>query len=165
MKGLIQNLVLAVLSLGIHSVYAQRKIESPEVVEVEQEGDSIFYREKEISFEVLDFEFDSCNFYRNNYSLVFQLINRTKHRLFLNSNFVTWYDTNYLDAKDLGYKMLKPGQSIWITLESFPYSKRRMNSPGKLLLLYDEKEVYIPIRLKQESSKIIPCAEGQKLIK
>lgn len=165
MKYMVLPVILIGTLFGSNSLFAQRKIESPKVVDIEQEGDSIFYREKEIIFEVLDFEFDSCNFYRNNYSLTFQLINRTKYTLFLNSNYVTWYDSNYLLANDLGFKMLKPEQSIWITLESFSYAKRRMNSPGKLLLLYHEKEVSIPIRLKQESSKIIPCAEGQKLIK
>jgi hypothetical protein len=159
MKVMIRSLVLAAFGFGIHSVCAQRKIESPKVVLVEQEGDSIFCREKEISFEVLDFEFDSCNFSKNSYSLTFQLMNRTKQTLFLDPNYMTWYDSNYLRAKGHDFQAVKPGQTTWITLESVSYAKKRMNSPGKLLLLYDKKEVYIPIRLKQESSKVIPCKE------
>ncbi|MGV3609318.1 MAG: hypothetical protein ACO1N0_00105 [Fluviicola sp.] len=165
MKELIRSFVLTVFLLGINTSYAQRKIASSKVVVVEQEGDSVFCREQELVFEVLDFEFDSCSFNKNSYSLAFQLINRTKQTLFLDPVYMTWYDSNYLRAKGSDFKSLKPDQTIWITLESVCYAKKQMNSPGKLLLLYDKKEVYISMRLKHKSSKVIRCVGEQLFVK
>jgi len=158
MEQLIRSFVLFVLLSGINTVLAQRKIESPKVIVIEQEGDSIFCMERELLFEVLDFEFDSCHLSNNKFALTFKLINKTKQVLFVDPCYVSWYDTNYLRAKGSDLKAVKPEESILITLESIPYGKRRMNSPGKLLILHEKKELYIPMRLKQESSKI-KCSE------
>lgn len=155
----IVKLIFLLISVffGMNSLFAQRHIESSKIVKIEQEGDSIFCREKELLFEVLNFEFDSCNFYNNRFSVTFELVNQTNQTFFLNPNYISWYDTNSLRASGSTMEVLKPDQSIRIKLESIPYSKRRMNSPGSLLLLDNKKEWRIPMRLKQESSKVIHC--------
>lgn len=159
MNYVVLNFCLFVFLFGANSLVAQRKIDSPKVVAIEQAGDSIFCREKELLFEVLDFEFDSCNFSNNKFILKFQLINRTDQTFFLDPNYISWYDTNSLRATGRVMEKLSPGQSVRINLESIPYAKKRMNSPGKFLLLHDKQEWYIPMRLKQESAKVKGCPE------
>jgi len=160
MKYIIQCLLLIAFLPVTNSANAQRKIESSKTILIEQEGDSLFCRKKETLFEVLDFEFDSCHFSNNSFSVTFQLINQTKQLLFVDPCYISWYDTNSLRGKGNKLEIVKPGQSVVITLESVPYSKKRMNSPGKLLVLYDAKELSVPIRLKQESSRIKHCQKG-----
>ena len=159
MKQIRLIILLVSFLSGTHLLFAQRKIESPEILMIEQEGDSLFSREKEMLFEVLDFEFDSCDFYNNRFLLTFSLINKTKETLFINPNYISWYDTHSLNPVSYHKQAVKPGESIRIRLESVPYSKKRMNSPGELLILYQKKELHIPMRLKQESSKVNHCVE------
>jgi hypothetical protein len=137
----------------------QRQIESPKVMVIEQEGDSVFCREMEFCFEVLDFEFDSCNLGSNRFFVNFRFINKTKQTLLLNPRYISWYDTNSLRPKGYNVQAVQSGESIFVTLESIPYGKRRMNSPGRFEIRYGEKTLEIPIRLKQESSNIIHCGE------
>jgi hypothetical protein len=153
-------LILFLLFSATNSAFSQRKIKSSKTLVLEQEGDSVFCREKETCFEVLDFEFDSCNFNNNKFSVTFLFINKTKYPFLLNPTYISWYDTNNLRPKGHDMQAVKPNQSILITLESIPYAKKRMNSPGRLQIRYGEKrELEIPIRLKHESSKVIHCTE------
>ncbi|WP_430402462.1 hypothetical protein [Fluviicola sp.] len=165
MKHSVLILILLDFFLATNAAFAQRKIESPKTIVLEQEGDSVFCKEKETRFEVLDFEFDSCNFSNNRFFLTFLFVNRTEYVVFLNPTYISWYDTNSLRPKDYNIQAVKSGQSIVVTLESIPYAKKRMNSPGQLHIRYEEKELEIPIRLKQESSKVIYCREGEELRK
>ncbi|MNK12864.1 hypothetical protein D3C87_309420 [compost metagenome] len=157
--------IFCVFLLVITASYAQRRIESPKVVFIEQEGDSVFCREKEICFEVLDFEFDSCNFYNNRFFVSFRLVNKTDQPVLLSRSYISWYDTHSLRPTGSSQELLRPNQSTKITLESVPYLKKKMNSPGNLQVFYGEKELKVPMRLKQESSKVKHCREGQELIK
>lgn len=165
MKQIFLRFILFTFLFESNTLFAQRKIESSKVLIIEQEGDSVFCREKETLFEVLDFEFDSCNFYNNRFSLTFSLINKTKRTLFLDPGYISWYDTNSLRPKGNDIRVLKPDESLLITLESIPYAKKRMNSPGRMRIADEKKEIEVSIRLKQESSKVIHCKEGQELIK
>lgn len=165
MKLIVLILILFGFFFARNSAFAQRKLESPKVMVIEQEGDSVFFREKETCFEVLDFDFDSCNFSNNRFFLNFRFINKTKYTLFLNPTYISWYDTNSLRPKDYTIQAVKSGESIWVTLESIPYGKKRMNSPGMLNIRYGERVIEIPIRLKQETSKVIHCREGQEFRK
>ncbi|WP_343633618.1 hypothetical protein [Fluviicola sp.] len=165
MKAIVLNFGLLICLSVVNSLFAQRNIESPKVVVIEQKGDSVFCREKEVLLEVLDFEFDSCNFYYNKFILTFQLVNQTTKTFFLNPHFISWYDTNSLRETGSSMEKLEPGGTVLIKLESIPYAKKRMNSPGRILLLSDKKEWTIPMRLKQESSKVIHCQEGQEMRK
>ncbi|TSJ47623.1 hypothetical protein [Fluviicola chungangensis] len=160
MKQVIRSLVLLSFLLGVKTACAQRKIESSRIVLVEEAGDSLFCREQEVLFEVLDFEFDSCALSKNRFFVTFRLLNKTRKVLFVDPDYISWYDTNSLRAKGKQMQAVNPGEAIVITLESIPYGKRRMNSPGKLLVLYGQKELFIPIRLKQEYPKVIHCSEG-----
>lgn len=162
MKNIRILFVCIVFLSGITFSQAQRRIESPKVVFIEQEGDSLFCRDQEVCFEVLDFEFDSCNFYNNRFFVSFKLINKTNYSVLLSKSYISWYDTSSLRPIGSSQQVLKPGQLTLITLESVPYSKRKMNSPGILQVFYGEKELKIPIRLKQESVKVKHCREGQE---
>lgn len=158
MNQVIRILVLLLFLLGIKMAYTQRQIESSRVVIVEEAGDSLFCREQEVLFEVTDFEFDSCALSKNRFFVTFRLLNQTGKVLFVDPGYISWYDTNSLRAKGKQMQAVNPGEAIVITLESVPYGKRCMNSPGKLLVLYDKKELHIPMRLKQEYPKVIKCS-------
>lgn len=154
---------LAVVLSATTNLNAQRRIESPKVVLIEQKGDSVFCREHEIRFDVLDFEFDSCNFYNNRFFVSFRLVNKTEQPLLVHQSFISWYDTHSLRPTGSSQEMLRPGESAVITLESVPYLKKKMISPGDLLIVCGGKELKVPMLLKQESAKVKHCRAGEEV--
>lgn len=141
-------LALLTFNTFLFNSYSQDtvKVKNPVVYTIGGDSAHLYCLQQTIDLAVLDWAYDSCDYYQNRFNVTFQVRNETNETLVCDKNHIVWYDAGS-SIRSSGSIAVSPGETKTFTIEVIPYHKWKMNALGQFSIQTTTSQILIPMRL------------------